>query len=42
MAPETANAHDYTLETVDPSHSVIDARPDLVRAKLIGAEETSR
>ena len=43
MAPEAANAHDYTLETVDPSHSVIDERPDLVRAKLIAfAEETSR
>ena len=43
VAPETANAHDYTLETVDPSHSVIDERPDLVRAKLIAlAEETSR
>ena len=43
MAPETANADDYTLETVDPSHSVIDERPNLVRAKLIAvAEETSR
>jgi pimeloyl-ACP methyl ester carboxylesterase len=43
VAPETANADDYTLETVDASHFVIDERPDLVRAKLIAlAEETSR
>jgi pimeloyl-ACP methyl ester carboxylesterase len=40
--PETANADDYTLETVDATHFVIDERPDLVRAKLIAlAEETS-
>ena len=37
------NADDYTLETVDASHFVIDERPDLVRAKLIAlAEEMSR
>jgi pimeloyl-ACP methyl ester carboxylesterase len=42
-APETANADDYTLETVDASHFVVDERPDLVRAKLIAlAEETRR
>ena len=35
VAPETANADDYTLETVDASHFVLDERPDLVRAKLI-------
>jgi len=43
VAPETANADDYTLETIDASHFVIDERPDLVRGKLIAlAEETSR
>jgi len=43
VAPETGNARDCTLETVDPSDSVIDERPNLVRAKLIAvAEETSR
>jgi pimeloyl-ACP methyl ester carboxylesterase len=42
VAPETANADDYTLETVDASHFIIDERPDLVRARLIAlAEETS-
>ena len=42
VAAETANADDYTLETVDASHFVIDERPDLVRAKLIAlAEETA-
>jgi len=42
VAAETANADDYTLETVDTSHFVIDERPDLVRAKLIAlAEETA-
>ena len=41
-SPETANADDYTLETVDASHFIIDERPDLVRAKLIAlAEETA-
>jgi pimeloyl-ACP methyl ester carboxylesterase len=35
VAPETANADDYTLETVGASHFVLDERPDLVRAKLI-------
>jgi hypothetical protein len=43
VAPETANADDYTLETVDASHVVIEKRPDLVRAKLIAlADQTSR
>jgi pimeloyl-ACP methyl ester carboxylesterase len=42
VAPETANADDYTLETVDCGHFVIDERPDLVRAKLISlADETA-
>jgi len=42
VAAETANADDYTLETVDASHFVIDERPDLVRAKLIAlASETA-
>jgi pimeloyl-ACP methyl ester carboxylesterase len=42
VAAETANADDYTLETVDTSHFVIDERPDLVRAKLIAlAADTS-
>jgi len=41
VSPETANADDYTLETVDASHFVVDERPDLVRKKLIDlAEET--
>jgi len=43
VAAETANADDYTLETVDASHFIIDERPDLVRAKLSAlAEETRR
>jgi pimeloyl-ACP methyl ester carboxylesterase len=43
VAAETANADDYTLETVDASHFVIDERPDLVRQKLIAlADETAR
>jgi pimeloyl-ACP methyl ester carboxylesterase len=43
VSPETANADDYTLETVDASHFVVDERPDLVRKKLIAlAEETAR
>lgn len=43
VAAETANADDYTLETVDASHFVADERPDLVRAKLIAlADETRR
>jgi len=42
VAPETANADDYTLETVDCGHFIIDERPDLVRAKLISlADETA-
>ena len=43
LKPETANADDYTLETADASHFIVDERPDLVRAKLIAlAEETAR
>ena len=42
MAPENANADDYTLEKVDATHFIIDERPDLVRARLIAlAEETA-
>lgn len=42
VAAETANADDYTLETVDASHFVVDERPDLVREKLIAlADETA-
>jgi pimeloyl-ACP methyl ester carboxylesterase len=42
VSEETANADDYTLETVDASHFVVDERPDLVRKKLIAlAEETA-
>lgn len=42
-APESADADDYTLETVDASHFIVDERPDLVRARLISlADETRR
>ena len=41
-AAETANADDYTLETVDASHFVVDERPDLVRARLIALAEETR
>ncbi len=42
VSPETANADDYTLETVDASHFVVDEQPELVRKKLIAlAEETA-
>ncbi|OBK80103.1 alpha/beta fold hydrolase [Mycobacterium sp. 1274761.0] len=42
VAPESAKADDYTLETVDATHFVVDERPDLVRKKLIElAEETA-
>ena len=42
VSPETAKADDYTLETVDATHFVVDERPDLVRAKLIAlAAETA-
>jgi hypothetical protein len=41
--PPRLRADDYTLETVDASHVVIDEQPDLVRAKLIAlADQTSR
>lgn len=43
VAAETANADDYTVETVDATHFVVDERPDLVRKKLISlVEETAR
>ncbi|MFL6087930.1 MAG: alpha/beta fold hydrolase [Mycobacterium sp.] len=43
VAAETANADDYTLETVDASHFIIDECPDLVRSRLIAlADETRR
>jgi surfactin synthase thioesterase subunit len=43
VAAETANADDYTLETVDASHFIIDEQPDLVRARLMAlADETRR
>lgn len=42
VSAETAKADDYTLETVDATHFVVDERPDLVRKKLIAlAEETA-
>lgn len=42
MSPETAKADDYTLETTDATHFVVDERPDLVRKKLIAlADETA-
>jgi pimeloyl-ACP methyl ester carboxylesterase len=41
-APETANADDYTLETVDTTHFIIDERPDLVRGQLIALAEETR
>ncbi|MFI5510502.1 alpha/beta fold hydrolase [Mycobacterium sp. NPDC051804] len=42
VSPESAKADDYTLETVDATHFVVDERPDLVRKKLIAlAEETA-
>jgi pimeloyl-ACP methyl ester carboxylesterase len=42
VAAGTAKADDYTVETVDTSHFVVDERPDLVRKKLIAlAEETA-
>jgi pimeloyl-ACP methyl ester carboxylesterase len=43
IAPETANADDYTVETADATHFIVDERPDLVRARLIAlADETTR
>jgi pimeloyl-ACP methyl ester carboxylesterase len=42
VAPETANADDYTVETADATHFIVDERPDLARARLIAlADETS-
>jgi pimeloyl-ACP methyl ester carboxylesterase len=41
-ASETARADDYSLETVDAGHFVVDERPDLLRKKLIAlADETA-
>jgi hypothetical protein len=43
IAPETANADCYMVETADATHFIVDGRPDLVRARLIAlAEEASR
>jgi pimeloyl-ACP methyl ester carboxylesterase len=43
IAPKTANADDYTVETADATHFIVDEQPDLVRARLIAlADETSR
>jgi pimeloyl-ACP methyl ester carboxylesterase len=42
VAAETANADDYTLETVDCSHFIVDECPDLVRARLIALAEETR
>lgn len=41
-AAETANADDYTLEKVDCTHFIIDERPELVRARLVGLAEETR
>ena len=40
VSPETANADDYTLETVDATHFVVDEQ-DLVRKKLIALAEVA-
>ena len=43
VAPENANADDFTLEKVDATHFIIDERPDLVRERLVAlAAETQR
>jgi pimeloyl-ACP methyl ester carboxylesterase len=43
VSPGHANADDYTLETVDATHFIIDECPDLVRARLVAlADETKR
>ncbi len=41
-APESARADDYTLETVDGSHFIVDERPDLVRARLTALADETR
>jgi pimeloyl-ACP methyl ester carboxylesterase len=42
VSPEGANADDYTVETTDCGHFIVDERPELVRAGLIGlAKETA-
>lgn len=43
VAAVTAEADDYTLQTADTTHFLVDERPDLVRARLVAlAEETRR
>ncbi len=42
VAPESANADDYTLEKVAATHFIIDERPDLVRARLIALAQETR
>ena len=39
---ETANADDYTLETVDCGHFIVDERPDLVRRRLVELAEKTQ
>jgi pimeloyl-ACP methyl ester carboxylesterase len=42
VSPDSAKADDYTLETVDATHFVVDERPDVVRKMLIDlADETA-
>lgn len=41
-SPETANADDYTFESVDAGHFIIDERPDLVRARLVALADETR
>jgi len=42
VAPERANAENFTLEKVDATHFIIDERPDLVRARLIALGEETK
>jgi len=41
-APESARADDYSLETVDGSHFIVDERPDLLRARLTALADETR
>jgi pimeloyl-ACP methyl ester carboxylesterase len=41
-AAETANADDYTLETTDCGHFIVDEKPDLVRARLLALAAETR
>jgi pimeloyl-ACP methyl ester carboxylesterase len=42
VSPERANADDYTLETTDCGHFIVDERPDQVRDRLVAlAKETA-